>query len=152
MLGYIGVPLSETLDDEGFFHTGDAGYLDEQGRLHFEGRLSDIIKTGGANVSPVEVDGVLVKFPGVKAAATVGIPHETLGEIVVSCIVPHDGVDLDQDEVCDFLKQRLASYKVPRRILFLREEELTLTGSAKIRAGALRELVGKRLSAEKPPL
>jgi len=152
MLGYIGIPLSETLDDEGFFHTGDAGYLDEQGRLHFEGRLSDIIKTGGANVSPVEVDGVLVKFPGVKAAATVGIPHETLGEIVVSCIVPHDGVGLDQDEVRDFLKQRLASYKVPRRILFLRQEELTLTGSAKIRAGALRELVGKRLSAEKPPL
>ena len=81
-----------------------------------------------------------------------GIPHETLGEIVVSCIVPHGGVDLDQDEVRDFLEQRLASYKVPRRILFLRQEELTLTGSAKIRAGALRELVGKRLSAEKPPL
>lgn len=152
MLGYLGIPLSETLDDEGFFHTGDGGYLDEDGRLHFEGRLSDIIKTGGANVSPVEVDGVLVTFPGVKAAATVGIPHETLGEIVVSCIVPHDGVDLDQDEVRDFLEQRLASYKVPRRILFLREEELTLTGSAKIRAGALRELVGKRFSAEKPPL
>ncbi len=152
MLGYLGIALSETLDHEGFFHTGDGGYLDEEGRLHFEGRLCDIIKTGGANVSPVEVDGVLVTLAGVKAAATVGIPHEALGEIVVSCIVPHDGVDLDRDEVRVFLEQRLASYKVPRRILFLREEELTLTGSAKIRAGTLRELVGKRLSAEKPPL
>ncbi len=148
MLGYIGIPLSETLDDEGFFHSGDGGYIDEQGRLHFEGRLTDIIKTGGANVSPVEVDGVLVTCAGVKAAATVGVAHETLGEIVVSCIVPHDGVGLDQDGVRDFLRQRLASYKVPRRILFVREEELTLTGSAKIRAGALRELVAKRLSAE----
>jgi fatty-acyl-CoA synthase len=148
MLGYLGIPLSETLDDEGFFHTGDGGYIDEQDRLHFEGRLSDIIKTGGANVSPVEVDGVLVKCPGVKAAATVGIPHETLGEIVVSCVVPQSGADLDQGELRDFLKQRLASYKVPSRILFIREDELTLTGSAKIRAGLLRELVKKRLGAE----
>ena len=148
MLGYLGIPLSETLDDEGFFHTGDGGYIDEQERLHFDGRLTDIIKTGGANVSPVEVDGVLVTCPGVKAAATVGIPHETLGEVVVSCIVPHDGVDLDQSVLRDFLKQRLASYKVPSRILFLREEELTLTGSAKIRASLLRELVKKRLDAE----
>jgi fatty-acyl-CoA synthase len=149
MLGYIGIPLSETLDDEGFFHSGDGGYIDELGRLHFEGRLTDIIKTGGANVSPVEVDSALVLCPGVKAAATVGVPHESLGEIVVSCIVPHGGIRLDQDGVRDFLKQRLASYKVPRRILFVREEELTLTGSAKIRAGALRELVTKRLGAER---
>ena len=148
MLGYLGIPLSETLDDEGFFHTGDGGYLDAQDRLHFEGRLTDIIKTGGANVSPVEVDGVLVTCPGVKAAATVGIPHETLGEIVVSCVVPQSGADLDQSVLRDFLKQRLASYKVPTRILFLKEDELTLTGSAKIRAGLLRELVKKRLGAE----
>jgi fatty-acyl-CoA synthase len=147
MLGYIGIPLSETLDDEGFFHSGDGGYIDEQGRLHFDGRLTDIIKTGGANVSPVEVDSVLTTCPGVKAAATIGVPHETLGEIVVSCIVPHDGINLDQAGVRDFLKQRLASYKVPRRILLMREEDLTLTGSAKIRAGALRELVAKRIGA-----
>lgn len=148
MLGYLGIPLSETLDDEGYFHTGDGGYIDEQERLHFEGRLTDIIKTGGANVSPVEVDGALVTCPGVKAAATVGIPHETLGEIVVSCIVAHNGADLDPSVLRDFLKQRLASYKVPSRILFLKEDELTLTGSAKIRAGLLRELVKKRLAAE----
>jgi acyl-CoA synthetase (AMP-forming)/AMP-acid ligase II len=149
MLGYVGVPLSETLDDEGYFHSGDGGYIDERGRLHFEGRLSDIIKTGGANVSPLEVDSVLVICPGVKAATTIGIPHETLGEIVVSCIVPHDGIHLDQDEVREFVKQRLASYKVPRRILFVQEDELTRTGSSKVRAGALREFVVKRLSSEK---
>ena len=60
MLGYIGTPLDETLDAEGFFRTGDGGYLDDAGRLFWEGRLTDIIKTGGANVSPLEVDEALV--------------------------------------------------------------------------------------------
>jgi fatty-acyl-CoA synthase len=60
MLGYIGVPRDETLDDEGFFCTGDGGYVDSEGRLYWERRLNDIIKTGGANVSPVEVDACLL--------------------------------------------------------------------------------------------
>jgi acyl-CoA synthetase (AMP-forming)/AMP-acid ligase II len=148
MLGYIGIPLSETLDEEGFFHTGDGGYIDERGRLHFEGRLTDIIKTGGANVSPVEVDMVLTTCPGVKIGQTVGVPHETLGEMVVSCIVPHHGMALDEATVRAFLKQRLASYKVPRRVLFFGEDEVLLTGSAKIKSSAMRELVSKRLRVE----
>jgi fatty-acyl-CoA synthase len=145
MLGYIGVPLSETLDDQGFFHTGDGGYIDERNRLHFEGRLTDIIKTGGANVSPVEVDGVLTQCPGVRIAQTVGVPHDTLGEMVVSCIVAHQGAALDEAAVRAFLKERLAIYKVPRRVLFVDEKDVLLTGSAKIKAGALRELVAKQL-------
>jgi acyl-CoA synthetase (AMP-forming)/AMP-acid ligase II len=145
MLGYVGIPLSETLDEEGFFHTGDGGYIDERSRLHFEGRLTDIIKTGGANVSPVEVDGVLTQCPGVKIAQTVGVPHDTLGEMVVSCIVPQAGAALDEAAVRSFLKTRLAVYKVPRRVLFVDEEDVLLTGSAKIKAGALRALVSKRL-------
>ncbi len=148
MLGYLGIPLSDTLDEEGFFHTGDGGYIDERGRLHFEGRLTDIIKTGGANVSPVEVDLVLTTCPGVKIGQTVGIPHETLGEMVVSCIVPHEGVTLDEATVRAFLKQRLASYKVPRRVLFFVENDVMLTGSAKIKSAAMRELVSKRLRAD----
>ena len=95
MLGYIGTPLDETLDAEGFFPTGDGGYLDDAGRLYWQGRLTDIIKTGGANVSPREVDETLIAHSGVKVAQTVGVPHQTLGEVVVSCVVPHDGVMLD---------------------------------------------------------
>ena len=91
MLGYIGTPLDETLDAEGFFRTGDGGYLDEAGRLFWEGRLTDVIKTGGANVSPLEIDEVLAKHSAVKVTKTVGVPHSTLGEIVVACVVPHDG-------------------------------------------------------------
>lgn len=145
MLGYLGTPLSETLDEEGFFHTGDGGYLDEAGRLFWEGRLTDIIKTGGANVSPLEVDDALIGYPGVKMARTVGIPHDTLGEVVVACIVPHAGAELDQDTVRARLRERLASYKVPRHVLFFTEEELALTGSAKIKTAELRKVAAARL-------
>ena len=145
MLGYVGIPLDETLDAEGFFRTGDGGYLDDVGRLFWEGRLTDIIKTGGANVSPREVDEALVKHAGVKVAQTVGVPHETLGEVVVSCVVPHEGTSIDADEIRTFLAQRLASYKVPRAVLFFRDDEIALTGNAKIKSAELRELAAKRL-------
>jgi fatty-acyl-CoA synthase len=148
MLGYIDVPLEETLDEEGFFRTGDGGYMDESGRLFWEGRLTDIIKTGGANVSPVEIDGVLATYPGVKIGKTVGVPHDTLGEIVVTCIVPHADTVLEEAAIRDYLKQRLASYKVPRRVLFFREEDLSMTGTAKVKLASLREVAAKRLSTE----
>jgi fatty-acyl-CoA synthase len=146
MLGYTGTPLDETLDSEGFFPTGDGGYLDDAGRLHWQGRLTDIIKTGGANVSPREVDESLIKHSGVKLAQTVGVPHPTLGEVVVACVVPHDGVILDAEQLVAFLRQRLASYKVPRHVLFFNEDEVAQTGNAKIKAGELRELAAKRLA------
>jgi fatty-acyl-CoA synthase len=148
MLGYLGTPLDETVDGEGFFHTGDGGSLDAAGRLYWEGRLTDIIKTGGANVSPVEVDEALLGHPGVRVARTVGVPHETLGEEVVACIVPHADAGLRAEDVRTFLRERLASYKVPRHVLFFRDDEITLTGSAKIRSGDLRALAAKRLDVE----
>jgi fatty-acyl-CoA synthase len=146
MLGYLGTPLDETLDAEGFFRTGDGGHLDDVGRLYWEGRLTDIIKTGGANVSPLEVDEALAGFPGVKVAQTVGVPHETLGEIVVACIVPHQGVGLDAEVIRTFLRERLASYKVPRHVLFFGEDEIALTGNAKIKSSGLRQLAAERLN------
>jgi len=146
MLGYIGIPLDETLDEQGFFPTGDGGYLDDVGRLYWQGRLTDIIKTGGANVSPREVDEALMEHPGVKVAQTVGVPHDTLGEVVVACVVPHDDAALDAGQLVAFLRERLASYKVPRQVLFFREAEVALTGTAKIKVGELRELAAARLA------
>jgi fatty-acyl-CoA synthase len=148
MMGYLGIPLDETLDAEGFFRTGDGGYVDARGRLFWEGRLNDIIKTGGANVSPVEIDSVIQEHPGVKVSQTVGVPHETLGELVVACIVPQDGASLDEAAVRNFAKEKLASYKVPRRVLFFAEGDLQLTGSAKVKTSDLRALAAKRLEAE----
>ncbi|HEY9265115.1 MAG TPA: long-chain fatty acid--CoA ligase, partial [Mycobacterium sp.] len=118
---------------------------DDEGRLYWEGRLTDIIKTGGANVSPREVDEVLVQHPGVKVAQTVGVPHETLGEVVVSCVVPHDGARLEAKDIRAFLAERLASYKVPRHVLFFGDDDIALTGTSKIKSSDLRQLAGKRL-------
>ena len=146
MLGYLGTPLDETLDEQGYFRTGDGGYVDAGGRLFWEGRLNDIIKTGGANVSPIEIDEVIRDCPGVKMVQTVGVPHETLGELVVTCIVPHAGAALDEAGIRDFAREKLASYKVPRRVLFFSEDDLALTGSAKIKTSELRAIVGKALA------
>jgi acyl-CoA synthetase (AMP-forming)/AMP-acid ligase II len=148
MLGYLGTPLDETLDSEGFFRTGDGGYVDATGRLFWEGRLNDIIKTGGANVSPIEIDTILKQCPGVKVTQTVGVPHDTLGELVVACIVPHKGAALDEEGIRAFARQDLASYKVPRRVLFFAEDELETTGTAKIKTADLKALVVKRLEME----
>ncbi|CAN7618265.1 AMP-binding protein [Phenylobacterium sp. LjRoot225] len=148
MLGYLGVPLDETLDAEGFFRTGDGGRIDDRDRLVWEGRMTDIIKTGGANVSPIEVDAELAACPGVKLSRTVGVPHATLGELVVSCVVLEPGATLDEAAVRDFLRARLASYKTPRRVLFVGDDELSFTGSAKVKTSGLRDLALKRLQAE----
>ena len=146
MLGYLRVAPEDTFDEEGFFRTGDGGYIDDQGRLHWQGRLNDIIKTGGANVSPLEIDAVLAECPGVKIAATVGVPHDTLGEIVVACVVANAGAALDESQVRAFASTRLSSYKVPRRVLLVEESELTLTASNKVKTAPLRELAARRLA------
>jgi fatty-acyl-CoA synthase len=146
MLGYLRIPAEETFDTEGFFRTGDGGFVDAQGRLHWHGRLNDIIKTGGANVSPLEINEVIAACPGVKIIATVGVPHDTLGEMVVACIVPEDGAKVDENTVRAFASERLSSYKVPRRVLFVAESDLALSVSNKVKTGALRELATKRLA------
>lgn len=148
MLGYIGIPLDKSLDEDGFFRTNDGGYVDAEGRLFWEGRLNDIIKTGGANVSPLEIDAVIRDVPGVKVTQTVGVPDELLGELVVACIVPHAGVTLSEEAIRCAAREKLASYKVPRRVLFFAEDELETTGSAKIKTEDLRKLAGARLAQE----
>jgi acyl-CoA synthetase (AMP-forming)/AMP-acid ligase II len=146
MCGYLRVAPEDAFDADGFFRTGDGGFVDPQGRLHWQGRLTAIIKTGGANVSPPEIDAVLAKYPGVKIGATVGVPHETLGEMVVACIVPEDGATLEESAVRAFLSKHLSSYKVPRRVLFLLESDLSLTGTAKVKIAPLREFATRRLA------
>ena len=146
MLGYLRGAPETVFDAEGFFRTGDGGFIDEQGRLHWHGRLNDIIKTGGANVSPVEIDAVLAECPGVKVAATVGIPHATLGEMVVACIVRDDDATLQESALLAFATKRLSSYKGPRRVIFVAESEWTLTGSNKVKKGPLRDLAIRHLA------
>ncbi len=146
MPGYLRMAVEETFDEDGFFRTGDGGFIDTEGRLHWKGRLNDIIKTGGANVSPLEINDVIAQCPGVKIAATVGVPHDTLGEMVVACVVVHDGSTLDERGVRAYAAERLSSYKVPRRVLFINEADLVMTASNKIKTAQLRELAAGKLA------
>jgi acyl-CoA synthetase (AMP-forming)/AMP-acid ligase II len=148
MKGYVKVPPERCFDEDGFFRTGDAGFVDERGRLHWTGRTSDLIKTGGANVSPAEIELALLRHPKLKAALAVGVAHPTLGQQVVVCAVTHEGVSLAEADVRDFLRGRIASYKIPRRVMFFDEHELSFTANAKIRSEQLRALATARLQAE----
>jgi acyl-CoA synthetase (AMP-forming)/AMP-acid ligase II len=148
MRGYAKVEPELVFDAEGFFRTQDGGWLDEAGELHWTGRLSNLVKTGGANVSPVEVESALASHPDLRAALAVGVPHPTLGEALVLCAVPREGARPDEAEIRGFLATRLAAYKVPRRVLFFGAGELAYTGSQKIQLGPLREAALRRLAGE----
>lgn len=145
MLGYIGKTLESCFDDDGYYCTGDGGYVDGEGRLFWEGRINDIIKTGGANVSPEEVDSVIAKFPGIKRTQTVGVEHATLGEMVVSCIVPMEGEAFDSTALSAFLKQKLASFKLPREVLLFSEADFAMTGNEKAKAKEIKAVAARRL-------
>lgn len=147
MKGYVKVSPEEFLDEDGFFRTGDGGFLDEDGHVHWTGRLERLIKTGGANVSPLEIESSALKHPALRAALAVGVPHPTLGEIVVLCAIARDGECVTEQDLRAFLGGQLESYKVPRRALFFREEDFPLTANAKIRAAQVRALAIDRLAA-----
>lgn len=150
MMGYLGKTPEECFDDQGFFCTGDGGTIDDAGRFHWQGRLTEMIKTGGANVSPLEVDDVVARFHGVKRTQTVGVPDDLLGEMVVTCVVPVDGVTLDEPAIVAFVKAEIASFKVPRRVLFFTDSDYAVTGNEKVKASLVRELAAKALGIEPP--
>jgi fatty-acyl-CoA synthase len=148
MRGYLKLPPEATFDEDGFFHSGDTGYIGADGLVHWTGRSSDLIKTGGANVSPVELENVLLRHPDLAAAVAVGVPDPLLGERVVACATPRPGFEVTEDDVREFAAARLASYKVPRRVLFFSAAELPLTGTDKIQLAEVRTRATARLDAE----
>jgi fatty-acyl-CoA synthase len=147
MSGYAKVEPELFLDPDGFFHTQDGGHLDAAGELHWSGRLSNLIKTGGANVSPLEIEERAGRFPGVRSAHALGVPHPTLGEAIVLCVVPTPGASVDVPGLEAFLRETLSAYKLPRATFVLRPEEVSYTGSQKVQVEPLRELALARLEA-----
>lgn len=147
MLGYLGREPADCFDADGFFHTGDAGHVSADGNVTWSGRRTEMIKTGGANVSPAEVEVALRACSPVKLSRVVGVPDARLDQAVVACIVLRDGETATADEVRAFLRERVAAYKVPRHVLFFADGEMPMTGSdAKVRDDALLELVHARLA------
>ena len=148
MRGYVGLPAEACFDSDGFFHSGDTGYIDDRGLLHWTGRVTELIKTGGANVSPVELETLLARHPGLLEAAVVGVPDDLLGEVVVACVVARPDAQVDEAVVRAYVKEHVSSFKVPKRVLFFADGELPNTGSDKVQHAELRRIALERLAAE----
>jgi long-chain acyl-CoA synthetase len=140
MLGYRNQPeeTARTLRD-GWVHTGDIGYFDEEGFVFLVDRKKDMVIVGGFNVYPREVDEVLFKHPKIREAATVGKPDPRLGEVLVAFVVLDAGATLSEEEFFDYCKAEMVKYKRPVEVRFV--ESLPRTGTNKINRRALRDQV-----------
>jgi acyl-CoA synthetase (AMP-forming)/AMP-acid ligase II len=142
-LGIHKVPRASAFDVDGFYRTGDNCEV-EDGVVYFVGRLGDMIKTSGANVAPPEVERELRAFNGVAAAHVVGIDDPARGQVVGAAVVPVAGADLDAREIGRWLKTRLSSYKVPRLLAIVHQDEVPLTPSYKLQRQALAQMIRER--------
>jgi acyl-CoA synthetase (AMP-forming)/AMP-acid ligase II len=133
------VDPAETFDADGYYHTGDLGIFDADGYLFFRGRLGEIIRSGGTNVVPREVEGALVECAGVSEAFVFGVPDAKLGTVVGAAIVLEPGASLTADELRKQLKNVLSAYKLPRRIEFVAKRDLPMTRTGKVHKARLRE-------------
>jgi long-chain acyl-CoA synthetase len=141
MTGYLGFPeaTEETLRG-GWLHTGDIGWVDEQGRLFIADRIKNMIISGGENVYAAEVERVLGEHPAVREVIAYGLPDERLGELVTATVVPEAGAAIDPQQLRSYARERLAGYKVPKQI-FVRETPLPRTTTMKVDRGTfLREI------------
>jgi fatty-acyl-CoA synthase len=143
--GYYNDPqrTADAIDAEGWFHTGDVGLLEEHGILQFRGRIKEMIKTGGINVTPADVELVLEEHPDVRQAIVVGVPDRTRDEIVAALIVLEPGTTLTVDALLAHCRASMAVYKVPRLFEIVPASEVPLTDTGKVS----KRLVQDRLAA-----
>ena len=145
MQGYYRKPeeTAKAIDADGWIHSGDMGLIRADGHLRFMGRYKDMLKIGGENVDPLELETYLLTHPAIKAAAVVGVPDARLSEVVVAFVqtVPEQGIT--EREVADHCRGRIASYKIPRHVFLV--AEFPMTGSGKVQKSKLREEARGRL-------
>jgi acyl-CoA synthetase (AMP-forming)/AMP-acid ligase II len=147
VLGYWNKP-GETAEAfiDGWFHTGDVGYLDEDGFLYIVDRIKEIIIRGGENISCLEVEAAIYTHPAVHEAAVFGLPDERLGESVGAAVVLREGAELTTEELRTYLAEHLAAFKIPAHVWF-RAEQLPRIASGKIFKRQLKADYGEQLQA-----
>lgn len=114
----------------GWFHSGDLGYLDEEGFVYFVDRKKDVIKTGGENVASIEVEKAIYLDKRVQEVHVIGLPHQKWGEAVTAVVVPRPGVEISEGDIIEHCKKHLAYYKVPKAVIFVEELPRSATGKA----------------------
>jgi fatty-acyl-CoA synthase len=146
MRGYYRRDRDEAFDDEGYFRTSDAGFLDHDGRLHWTGRLDNVIKVAGVNVSPTDVERQLAGWESLVAYSVFAVPHPTLGAaLVLSASVRQGSAGVDETAIREFLEGRLASYQMPRHIVIVDPDEVPFTATLKVDVKGLQSLAFQRL-------
>ncbi len=148
MTGLYKRDRDEVFDADGYYHTGDAGYFDAGGHLFFKGRLGEMIKTGGANVTPQEVERVLEAYAEVKSAHVVGIPDPERGQLVAAAVVLKPGAEANGPELRSRVKTELSAYKVPRHVFVLPNAALPFTDTGKLDKRRLGVLLAEHAAAE----
>ncbi len=125
--------------EDGWFRTGDAGYMDENGFLFFVERIKDLIVASGYNIAPAEIEAVILEHPAVKESAVISVPDEYRGETVKAFVVLKEGYvgKVTDDEIIEFCRERMAAYKYPRRVEFI--DELPKSSTQKVLRKILRE-------------
>jgi fatty-acyl-CoA synthase len=141
MQGYHRRPVSEDFDSDGFLRTSDLGELDGDGRLVWRGRIDDMIRTNGINVSPVEVETILESIDTVRRAAVTSLPDNYRGERVVALVLLDRQSQLDELKILALLKARLAKYKLPSEIQIVNPDQIPITGSGKVDRRRLKETI-----------
>ncbi|MGY4710723.1 AMP-binding protein [Mycolicibacterium sp. CBM1] len=151
MLGYFAMPeqTAAALDADGWLHTGDLGILDDDGRLRFVGRAKEIIRVGGENVSPAEVEDLLHSHPAIKQAVVVGVPDMRLIEVPFAFVAVGHGAELSEQSVIEWSKATMAGFKVPRHVVFVDDfEEIGMTASGKVQKAAAARVANAYLSGD----
>ncbi len=139
MLGYWNKPKeTASVLQDGWYYTGDAAYMDDEGFVFIVDRLKDMIISGGENVYSAEVENAISLLPGVAEVAVIGIPDAKWGEMIHAIIVPRAGANLTAEAVIDHCRTQIAGYKCPRSVEF-RDTPLPLSGAGKILKRELRE-------------
>jgi len=145
MTGFYKVPREQVFTPDGFYPTKDLVRVDDDGYLWFVGRIGDMIKTSSANVSRHEVEAALNALPDVDVALVVGLPDPEIGEMVVSAVVPAPGATPTEEDLRAQLRGRLSSFKIPRRIVFIGDDDVPRTTTGKVRLTDLADVVAAHL-------
>jgi acyl-CoA synthetase (AMP-forming)/AMP-acid ligase II len=144
---YVGKTHDESVEASGFLRTGDIGYVDAAGEVHWTGRRTEVIKTAGAMVSPAELEFALRACAEVRRTKVIGVPDDRLGEVVVLCAEPSAGAEPTEAGLKAFLAERVSKYKVPRHVLFFEPGEMPSTASdTKVKDTELIALAMARLA------
>lgn len=140
MNGYYKLPPeSQPFDSDGWLHTGDLGYLDEENFLHLTGRIKDIIIKSGENISPVEIEQKIIENDAIKEVKVMGAPHSVTGESIEACIVLNEGKKFDEEQLVSELRTKISKFKIPSHFFVF--DSFPLLGNGKLDARKLKSMM-----------